>query len=251
MTIAWDAPENGGIRTQSQSQPQSRGPQAPGPGSPSAGTGRLILLWYAGLALAALFLHWAMASTASVLMASALASAAVVLPLTLLGYTMKSYGGAYNSHLLVPAIGPIVIAVLILEYVEYNKRVDEAYSADLIPSSLLILSDVKLSRDKGRGRISGHIVNRSPHQLTGVSLELMLFGGSEKLTGAAAEAKLDVGPGQQANFAVAASEFGRLGVDQLPCIRQEQLPPPAMPAKPGVFECYFQVTGTRGEEVGF
>ena len=45
--------------------------------------------------------------------------------------------------ILVPAIGPIVIAVLIFDYVEYNRRIDEAFSAQLISTDLVRLSEVK------------------------------------------------------------------------------------------------------------
>lgn len=214
-----------------------------------------MLIWYAGLALAALFMHWAMASTDSMALASALAAAAVAIPLSLLGYTMRAYRAAFNSHILVPAIGPIVIAVLILEYVEYNKRVDDAYSAQLIPADLVLLSDVKWARDAaggGAGRLSGHVLNRSPHQLVGMSLDVTLYGGSEKLSSARADATLDVAPGQQKNFSTTTPDFSAADIKDVPCVQQDALPPPAREHHhPGTVECVYRIAATRGEQVFF
>jgi hypothetical protein len=224
---------------------------APAPGDSAQGTGWLILLWYAGLVLAALLMHWAMGAD-SVAVSSAFAAAAVVIPLALLGYTMRRYGDTFNSHLLVPAIGPIVIAVLIFEYVEYNQRVDEAYSAQLIPSELVLLSDVKWASAAGSaGRLSGHVVNRSPNQLVGISVEVMLYGGSEKLSSAVADAKLDLAPGGQKNFTTTAPDFSAAGAREVPCVREDALPPPARGNKAGVFECFYRIAGTHGEPVFF
>jgi len=211
-----------------------------------------VLVWYVGLTLAALFLHLSMTNNSAAL-SSAFAAAAVVIPLTLLGYTMRSYGDTFNSHVLVPAIGPIVIAVLIFEYVEYNKRVDDAYAAQLIPADLVLLSDVKWTRGAadGTATVAGHVINRSPHQLVGLSVELVVYGGSEKLASATTDAKLDVGPGQQANFTTVTPEFPAAGLRDLPCIRQEALPPPIRKGKAGLFECFYRVAGTRGEQVFF
>ena len=225
---------------------------AAAPGDPAPGTGRLILLWYVGLALAALLMHWAMGNAASVAISSGLAAAAVVIPLALLGYTMRRYGDAFNSHILVPAIGPIVIAVLILEYVEYNKQVDDAYSAQLIPAELVLVSDVKWAvGPDSKGLISGHVVNRSPHQLVAMSVEVMLYGGSEKLGSAVADAHLDLGPGAQKNFSTSAPDLSAAGIREVPCVREDALPPPARVSKSGVFECYYRIAGTRGEQVFF
>ncbi len=212
-----------------------------------------MLIWYAGLIVAALFMHWAMASTDTMALASALAAAAVAIPLILLGYTMRAYRGAFNSHILVPAIGPIVIAVLIFEYVEYTKRVDDAYSAQLIPADLVLLSDVKWARDAsgGASRLSGHVVNRSPHQLVGISLEVALYGGNGKLGGALADAALNVAPGAQVNFSTVAPAFDAAGIRELLCAREDNLPPPARKPAPGVVQCVYRVASTRGEEVFF
>ncbi len=197
-------------------------------------------------------MHWAMVNAASVAISSALAAAAVVIPLALLGYTMRRYGDAFNSHILVPAIGPIVIAVLIFEYVEYNKRVDDAYSAQLIPAELVLLSDVKWAAASGSaGRLSGHVVNRSPHQLVGISVEVMLYAGSEQLSSAVAETKLDLAPGAQKNFSTTAPDFSAAGIREVPCVQEDVLPPPARRKKPGVFECFYRIAGTRGEQVFF
>lgn len=224
---------------------------APAPGDSVPGTGRLILLWYAALVLAALLMHLAMGND-SVAVSSALAAAAIVIPLALLGYTMRRYGDAFNSHILVPAIGPIVIAVLIFEYVEYNKRVDEAYSAQLIPSELVLLSDVKWGSASGSAsRLSGHVVNRSPHQLIGMRLEVMLYGGSEKLSSALAETNLDLPPGAQKNFSTEAPDFSAAGVREVPCIQEDALPPAGRENKAGVFQCFYRLAGTRGEQVFF
>ncbi len=253
LTRPGGAPDNGGIGTQSQSEFRSRSSEPAAPGKSSAGTGRLVLIWYAGLIVAALFMHWAMAATDSMPLAAALAAAAVAIPLSLLGYTMRAYRAAFNSHILVPAIGPIVIAVLIFEYVEYNKRVDDAYSAQLIPTDLVLLSDVKWARNAagGASRLSGHVVNRSPHQLVGMSLEVALYGGSEKLGTALADAPLNVAPGQQANFSTPAPDFSAANARELPCVRQDDLPPSARKNQMGVVQCVYRVAGTRGEQVFF
>lgn len=238
------------IPTPQQSEFRTRGSAAAPPEASAAGTGWLILLWYAGLVIAALLMRWAMGA-ASVAVAAGLAAAAAVIPLALLGYTMRSYGDTFNPQILVPAIGPIVIAVLIFEYVEYNQQVDDAYSAQLIPTELVLLSDVKWAGAPGRaGQIRGHVVNRSPHQLVGISVEVMLYGSSEKLAGATAEAKLDLAPGGQSSFNASAPESSP-GGGEVPCLQQDALPPPARGGKPGGVECFFRVTRTRGEQVFF
>jgi hypothetical protein len=91
----------------------------------SPGLGRLVALWYAGLITAAVLVHCALGNAESTILAAILLAAAVVVPLTLLGYTLRVHGAALNSQILVPAIGPIVIGVLIFEYVEYNGRCQE------------------------------------------------------------------------------------------------------------------------------
>jgi hypothetical protein len=203
------------------------------------------------LVLAALLMHWAIGNTTSVAVSSALAAAAVVIPLTLLGYTMRRYGDTFDPHILVPAIGPIVIAVLILEYVEYNKQVEDAYSAQLIPAELVLLSDVKWTAASGSaGRLSGHVINRSPHLLVGMSVEVMLYGGSEQLSSAVADTKLDLAPGAQKNFSTSAPDFSA-SVREVPCVQEDALPPPARNNKPGLFECFYRIAGTRGEQVFF
>jgi hypothetical protein len=227
-----------------------RSSEAPAPGETPQGTGRLIALWHAGLIIAALLTYWAMGAQSAVL-SSALAGAAIAIPLLLLGHTMRSYGPVLNSHVLVPAIGPIVILVLIVEYVEYNRHLDEAHSAQLIPAELLSISDVKLARAKaGTPRVTGHVANRSPHELIGMSLELMLYGGSHELGGAQAEAKLDVAPGEQGDFTVMMPRMAATENDEVPCERADSLPP-APPSRPDRVQCFFRVTGTRGIEVFF
>lgn len=236
------------IQTKAQSEIRPRSSEAPASGDPQ-GIGRLILLWYAALGLAALFCHWAMDSQSAVLSA-ALAGAAIAIPLLLLAHTMRSYGPALNSHILVPAIGPMVILVLILEYVEYNRHLEDAHSAELIPAELLSLSDVKWAGAKAGapGRLSGHVANRSPHELVGMSIELMLLGGQHRLGSAVAEAKLDVAPGQQGDFAAPTPPLA--AATNTPCVRAG----PAAPEEPkssGGLQCFYRVIATRGEEVFF
>jgi hypothetical protein len=214
-------------------------------------TGRLVMLWYAGLLLAALLVHWALRSAESVPLSAALLAGAVVIPLTLLRYTLTAHGGEFNSHVLVPAIGPVVIAVLLFEYVEYNQRVDEAFSAQLISSDLIQLLDVKWAgADAGSGRVSGRVMNRSPHHLIGISLEVLLYEGGEKLRSATANANLDVGPGQQANFNMTTLAGPAAGAEALPCADAAAARPP-QPGEPRRIECVYRLQGTRGEEVVF
>jgi hypothetical protein len=194
--------------------------------------------------------YWAM-GTESALGSAALAGGAIAVPLLLLGHTMRSYGPVLNSHVLVPAIGPMVILVLILEYVEYNRHLEDAHSAELIPADLLSVTDVKwaIGKSGGLDRLSGRIANRSPHELVGMSLELMLFGGSRELGSARADATVDVAPGQQGNFTATMPHLAAVPAAQLPCERAGPSPP-ALPDRPGL-ECFFRVTATRGEEVFF
>jgi len=216
-------------------------------------TGRLVMLWYAGLLAAALLVHWALRSAESVPLSAALLAGAVVIPLTLLRYTFTAQGGEFNSQILVPAIGPIVIAVLIFEYVEYNQRVDEAFSAQLISSDLVQLLDVKwAAADPRSGRVSGRVVNHSPHHLTGISLEVLLYAGPEKLRSAMADADLDVGPGQQANFTMTTFAGPAAGAEALPCADERAAAArPPQPGDPRRVECVYRLNGTRGEEVSF
>jgi hypothetical protein len=209
-----------------------------------------VLLWYAGLVLAGFLMHLAMLNTASMVLASGFAAAAAVIPLSLLGYTMRRYGDTFNSQILVPAIGPIVIAVLIFEYVEYTRRVDDAYSAQLIPANLVLLSDVKWTRGASSrtGRLSGHVVNRSPHQLTGMTLEVALYRGGEKLDDELSEARLNVAPGQQGNFNTVTPQPPAKGANELDCAPEN---PPPRGNRPGALQCLYRIAATRGEEVFF
>jgi hypothetical protein len=216
-------------------------------------TGRLVALWYAGLLLAAVLVHWALGNAESIPLSAALLAGAVVIPLILLRYTLTAQGGEFNSQVLAPAIGPIVIAVLIFEYVEYNKRVDEAFSAQLISSDLIQLLDVKWAgADPDHGRVSGRITNRSPHHLIGMSLELLLYSGGQKLRSAAAAADLDVGPGQQANFKMTTLTGPASGGAALSCADERAAAAQAhQPGSPSRLQCVYRLTGTRGEEVTF
>ncbi len=211
------------------------------------------MLWYAGLLAAAVLVHWALRSAESVPLSAALLAGAVVIPLTLLRYTLTAHGGEFNSQILVPAIGPVVIAVLLFEYVEYNKRVDEAFSAQLISSDLVQLLDVKWAgADPGSGRVSGRVFNRSPHHLIGISVEVLLYAGREKLRSATADADLDVGPGQQANFKVTTLAGPVAGAEALPCADERAAAArPSQPGDPRRIECVYRLNGTRGEEAVF
>jgi hypothetical protein len=232
---------------------------SPNPGTPSGGapvrTGRLILIWYAGFVLAALLAHCAMDPAQSVALSSALLAGAVVVPLTLLGYTLRTYGANFNSHVVVPALGPIVIAVLIFEYVEYNRRIDDAFSAQLIPANLIQLSDVKwTSAVPGQGgRLSGRVLNRSPHQLVGMNLEIRLYAGREQLASVDADAALDVPPGQQRSFTTGELQAGAGHSGVLPCADAAAAKQKSSRENepPQVFECVYSVMGTRGEQVFF
>jgi hypothetical protein len=191
----------------------------------------------------------------AVVLSSALLAGAVVVPLTLLAYTLRTYGANFNSHVVVPALGPVVIAVLIFEYVEYNKRIDEAFSSQLIPTSLVQLTDVKwIGGAAGKsGRLSGRVLNRSPHHLIGMSVEIVLYGGREQLASVDADAALDVPPGQQRAFTTGELEgplVAHSGV--MPCADEAaSKPAPSKGDQPQLFECVFSVKGTRGEEVFF
>lgn len=209
------------------------------------------MLWYAGLLFAALLVHWALGTAESVPLSAALLAGAVVIPLTLLRYTLTAHGGEFNSQILVPAVGPIVIAVLLFEYVEYNNRVDEAFSAQLISSDLIELLEVKWGgADPGSGRVSGRVVNRSPHHLIGMSLEVLLYAGREKVRSATAAADLDVGPGQQADFKV--TTLVSPGIQALPCADERAAAPrEPHPGNPQRIECVYRLKGTRGEEAQF
>ena len=109
-----------------------------------------MLLWYGTFLVAGLLVHGALRNADSVVLSAALLAGAVALPLTMLGYTIRSNGGDFNSHVLVPAIGPIVIAVLIFDYVEYNRRIDEAFSAQLISADLVRTIRCQVDRRRRR-----------------------------------------------------------------------------------------------------
>jgi hypothetical protein len=216
-------------------------------------TGRLVLLWYGTFLVAGLLVHGAMGSAESVVLSAALLAGAVALPLTMLGYTIRTNGDDFNSHILVPAIGPVVIAVLIFDYVEYNQRIDDAFSAQLISTDLVQLLDVKwagASADKS-GYLSGRVSNRSPHQLTGMGLEVALYAGSEKIAGMTADANLDVPPGQQRKFDVTTRARPAGPAYPLPCTDERAASAPAQATRgsPQEFVCVYRLARTRGEEV--
>lgn len=215
-----------------------------------------MLLWYGTFLVAALLVHGALGNAESVVLAAALLAGAVAVPLTMLGYTIRNNGGDFNSQVLVPAIGPIVIAVLIFEYVEYNKRLDEAFSAQLISADLVQLFDVKLAGGgAGKGsHLSGQVSNRSPHQLTGMRLSVALYADSEKITSLTADADLNIGPGQQGKFNVTAASIPQVPVEPLPCIDERAAAGNAESSaanRAQKFECVYRLERTRGEEVFF
>jgi hypothetical protein len=210
-----------------------------------------VLLWYAGFLLAGLLIHYALRNAESIPLSAGLLAGAVVIPLVLLRYTLRAQGGEFNSQILVPAIGPVVIAVLIFEYVEYNKRVDDAFSAQLISADLVQLSDVKWAGAAGGGRLSGRVNNRSPHHLIGMSLEVVLYAGSEKLGSAVADSDLDVGPGQQGSFRMTTPAGTAAPAASIPCADERAGPLPSRRSDPRQLACVFRLTGTRGEEVVF
>jgi hypothetical protein len=243
--------DNMAIRTESQSEFRTSS-GAPAPGNSSSGVGRLVALWYGGLAVAALCLHLAIGTNSTVL-ASVLAATAVVIPILLLTHTMSSYRAAFDSRVLVPVIGPVIIVVLLCEYVGIGKRLGELHSADLIPSNLLMVSDVRWTHGGGArpSRLSGRVYNRSGRELVGMSIEAVLFGGSEELSSATAETDLDVGPGEHGSFNVDTSDFATAGLAQLPCVRMDDDLAPVVNNPGGTLECVYRVTGTRGEDVVF
>jgi hypothetical protein len=182
---------------------------------------------------------------------SALAAAAVAIPILLLGYTMGSHRAAFDSRILVPALGPLVIVLLVFEYAEFSKRLEDAHEAGLVPANLLMVSDVRWTHGGAAGRLSGQVYNRSGHELIGMSLEVTLYGGSEQLSSAVADTDLDVAPGQHGSFTAAMADLSAAARGELPCIRVENDPEPALREHRGMLQCVYRVTGTRGEDVIF
>lgn len=216
-------------------------------------TGRLVLLWWGTFLLAGLLVHGALGNAESEVLSAALLAGAVALPLTMLGYTLRTNGDDFNSQILIPAIGPVVIAVLIFDYVEYNQRIDDAFSAQLISTDLVQLLDVKwagASADKS-GYLSGQVSNRSPHQLTGMSLEVALSAGGEKIASMTTDANLDVPPGQKSKFRVTTMARPAGPAYPLPCTDARAAPAPAQATRgsPQDFACVYSLERTRGEEV--
>jgi hypothetical protein len=216
-------------------------------------TGRLVLLWWGTFLVAGLLVHGALGNAESEVLSAALLAGAVALPLSMLGYTIRTNGDDFNSHILVPAIGPVVIAVLMFDYVEYNQRIDEAFSAQLISADLVQLLDVKWAGASGgtSGYLSGRVSNRSPHQLTGMSLEVALYAGSEEIASMTTDADLDVPPGQQREFKVTTMARPAGPADPLSCIDERAAPAQATRGGPQEFECIYRLARTRGEEVFF
>jgi hypothetical protein len=79
----------------------------------------------------------------------------------------------------------------------------------------------------------------------------VLYGGSEKLSSAVADANLDVAPGQHGSFTTAMADLSIAAGAELPCVRVEDDPEPALREHRGVLQCIYRVTGTRGEDVIF
>jgi len=212
-----------------------------------------VLLWYGTFLVAGLLVHGALRNAESVVLSAALLAGAVAVPLIMLGYTIRSNGGDFNSHVLVPAIGPIVIAVLIFDYVEYNRRIDEAFSAQLISADLVGLSNIKWTGASAgkNGQLSGRVYNRSPHQLTGMSLELKLYAGTQKVASLIADADLDVPPGQQRNFNLTTTARPAGPADALPCSDERAAPAQGPRGGPQEFRCIYQIKGIHGEVVSF
>jgi hypothetical protein len=212
-----------------------------------------VLLWWGTFLLAGLLVHGALGNAESQALAAALLAGAVALPLTMLGYTIRTNGDDFNSHILVPAIGPVVIAVLMFDYVEYNQRIEEAFSAQLISTDLVQLLDVKWAGASGdtSSYLSGRVSNRSPHQLTGMSLEVALYAGSEQIASMTAKADLDVPPGEQRKFKVTAKARPAGPADPMDCRDERAAPAPAQAPRgsPREFECIYRLERTRGEEV--
>ncbi len=212
-----------------------------------------MLLWYGTFLIAGLLVHGALRNAEAVVLSAALLAGAVAVPLIMLGYTIRSSGGDFNSHVLVPAIGPIVIAVLIFDYVEYNRRIDEAFSAQLISTDLVGLSEVKWTGvGAGKsGHLTGRVFNRSPHQLIGMSLEVKLYAGTQKVASVIADADLEVDPGRQANFNLTTAARPAGPANALPCSDERAAPAQGTGGGPQEFRCIYQIKGVHGEEVSF
>jgi hypothetical protein len=240
-----------GIRTGSQFRFWPR--ILPGATGGPASTGRLVLLWYGTFLVAALLVHGALSNAESIVLSAALLAGAVAVPLAMLGYTLRANGADFNHRVLVPAIGPIVIAVMIFEYVEYNQRVDDAFSAQLISADLVQLLDVKWAGAGSNriGHLRGRISNRSPHRLIGVGLEVALYAGSAKITALTADADLNVPPGQQRQFDLTTSARPAGITDPLPCIDERATPAGGVRGDPQKILCVYRLERTRGEEVDF
>jgi hypothetical protein len=214
-----------------------------------------VLLWWSTFAVAGLLVHGALRNADSTVLSAGLLAGAVVLPLAMLGYTLRTNGDDFNSQILIPAIGPVVIAVLIFDYVEYNQRIDEAFSAQLISADLVQLLDVKWAGTSAgnSGYLSGEVSNRSPHQLTGMSLEVALYAGGEKIASMTTDADLDVPPGQQREFKVTTIARPAGPSEPVACTdeRAGSGPAPAIRGSPQKFECIYRLERTRGQEVFF
>lgn len=189
-----------------------------------------------------------MAESDSYQMAAALLSAAVVLMLALASYSLRAGSGEWNRHLVVAAVGPLVIAVMLFEYFEYNRRIEETVSSHMISSEQVELDNVDWSQiaSSTRGHLSGIIRNHSSVLLRGVSVDLWVFPRQSVSRTVRAEVTIDVPPGGEKRFDTA-TDAPPSGLHQLHCFDTHLIAGRAALAGSARVGCSYQVAGTHGD----
>ncbi|HLH76573.1 MAG TPA: hypothetical protein VKV28_07185 [Candidatus Binataceae bacterium] len=216
------------------------------PLNPSADlTGRLVAVWYGGLLCSGALVWLALWESETRELAAAALSGAVVILLGLASYTMRQSGDNWRRHTVVAAVGPLVVALMLFEFQEYNRRAEDAISTHLIDLREIELANVSLAHwaaGTSNGRVSGVVRNHSAIVLRGLSLHLAVRSTRALLTEVTAEVSVEVPPGQERRFETAVAGLPGRADKPLPCT-DWRLQPSMVP----VTSCRYQVAQTRAE----
>lgn len=208
-------------------------------------TGRLVAVWYGGLLCSGALVWLALLESETRELAAAALSGAVVVLLGLASYTMRQSGDNWRRHTVVAAVGPLVVALMLFEFQEYNRRAEDTLSTHLIDWREVELANVSLADAPAgtrAGRVSGLVRNHSTIILRGLSLHLSVRSTPTLRAELTAEVAVEVPPGEERRFETAVAGLPARSEKPLRCT-DWRIEAPSMET----VTCRYQVAQTRAK----
>jgi len=154
-------------------------------------TAQLIVLWYAGLTITGVLLVRA-SDTSSV----GYLIGAISLATALLLYTLKSHPQARKRRVLVAVVLPLIaIPASMASYVWYQGYAARRGQRSISHEQLQILNSA-LTRRGGTTYFVARVRNRSPHVLTGFTIQIEITENGETVEMVKQQCHLEVPPGE-------------------------------------------------------